>query len=813
MKKIYAFLLILSFAFLAFTPFVMESFEAKADGTQQENIIKIDSFDKLSNVAENVNIGSDDYFGKTLKLTSDITITGAWNPIGSQNHVFKGNFDGNGFSIDVSNAVINGGSYQGIFGYVSGGEFKNVQIIGNVMSANGQLLPSSSNDEVYSGLFIGMGESVSITNCELILPDNYIENDILISKKTTVGALAGKLVNSTISNVVSYLNLSFTYELANAYTIKIGGLVGVGSNVVAEKVVVFGDSILKVENQQPQKSSTLYLGGLFGEIEGGKIKDSVQGGNVKIENKNDVDKFKVATVVGNILVNPQSGDISSVAYYASSQEEKAFGVFENDDEITYKPKNTATNDYVMRVLKDTMLSRSFYTSLTTSFVLDGTTYTFGWNEDLADWDFANTWVLVSSADSTTQLRLQAFQYFKINLSSVLDSRLTSVEGFSEAQVQYGESTELKVTFKGSENDVLVDNSKYYDVTDISLNGESLGLENFIEESEGVFVSKDGNYKLVKSIENGKTVYSLTVVASNATEGNYSFVLTAIKYPAYFVAGQVKEDGTVDVGANGGIRYKGTTATSDFLNKELYKGGTNVEIEALGDKTYVFTSWSLYYLDSNGTVLYNGQKWKEAEDVSFESTSNPLKVVFGGDDKTETAFNQTFLLIANFVNDPCSLTFSFDPSLITKVDVNGQEFSTSGQSALLDKNESVVLKIYVSKNVKLNVDSLSSSIKNMFASNTSRLDYDTYTDPLNDELIVHEFTFSTSSFNYASSSNFTFSLRAEEGEGEEGNDPTVWIVVGVVGGVVLLATAGLVTWLVLRKRNAGGGKDDYKKYYY
>lgn len=52
----------------------------------------------------------------------------------------------------------------------------------------------------------------------------------------------------------------------------------------------------------------------------------------------------------------------------------------------------------------------------------------------------------------------------------------------------------------------------------------------------------------------------------------------------------------------------------------------------------------------------------------------------------------------------------------------------------------------------------------------------------------------------------------------GEDNTVWIIVGVVGGVVVLAAIGLTIWLVLRGRGGGGSTkkvkdDDYKKYYY
>ena len=81
----------------------------------------IDSEADLALVAYNVNAGVTDYLSKNLNVTCNLNMSGKdWTPIGTNDHPFKGNFDGGNHVI--SNITVNNpsGSFNGLFGKVNG---------------------------------------------------------------------------------------------------------------------------------------------------------------------------------------------------------------------------------------------------------------------------------------------------------------------------------------------------------------------------------------------------------------------------------------------------------------------------------------------------------------------------------------------------------------------------------------------------------------------------------------------------------------------------------------------------------------------
>ena len=81
----------------------------------------IDREEDLALVAYNVNAGVTDYLGKNLNVTCNLNMSGKdWTPIGTNDHPFKGNFDGGNHVI--SNITVNNpsGSFNGLFGKVNG---------------------------------------------------------------------------------------------------------------------------------------------------------------------------------------------------------------------------------------------------------------------------------------------------------------------------------------------------------------------------------------------------------------------------------------------------------------------------------------------------------------------------------------------------------------------------------------------------------------------------------------------------------------------------------------------------------------------
>ena len=103
-----------------------------------DNVIEIGP-DDFENFRDNVNNGNS-YEGKAVLLTSDITLSGEWEPIGfidsntdeknpetENNKPFKGIFDGCNHTINGI-TISNDKSYQGLFSFVVDGTIRNVTI-------------------------------------------------------------------------------------------------------------------------------------------------------------------------------------------------------------------------------------------------------------------------------------------------------------------------------------------------------------------------------------------------------------------------------------------------------------------------------------------------------------------------------------------------------------------------------------------------------------------------------------------------------------------------------------------------------------
>lgn len=84
-----------------------------------------------------------------------------WTPIGqyksySENVTYGGTFDGDGHTI--SGLSINATTaYQGLFGYVKGGEIKDLTVAGSVTT--------STTSSAYAAGIVGYGSPVTIENC------------------------------------------------------------------------------------------------------------------------------------------------------------------------------------------------------------------------------------------------------------------------------------------------------------------------------------------------------------------------------------------------------------------------------------------------------------------------------------------------------------------------------------------------------------------------------------------------------------------------------------------------------------------------
>ena len=165
---------------------------------------------QMNNLAEETNKGTSDFAGVYFKLGMSISLNLS-APIGTEEHPFKGNFDGGGNSIQL---IVNkeNQDYVGLFGYAVGSRLENIviqpvtktcKITGNnyVGSVCGYLVNGSINNctnagEVsgggdYVGGICGWAEYSSITNCT---------NAGEVSGKENVGGICGWADYSSITN-------------------------------------------------------------------------------------------------------------------------------------------------------------------------------------------------------------------------------------------------------------------------------------------------------------------------------------------------------------------------------------------------------------------------------------------------------------------------------------------------------------------------------------------------------------------------------------------------------------------------------------
>ena len=188
--------------------------QLEGEGTEYDPYI-VSSLTELELFRDDVNAG-DNYAGKYVKLTANVDLSATrsannWEPIGTTANPFKGTFDGADYTI--SNLVVEGEDYVGLFGYANNATIKNVTI-------NNANVKGTS----YVGAIVGMGHTGTINNC-------HVTGTIQIEGKYMVGGISGqgyaKIYNSSViatANSNSYVK--GVYSAANIEGDNVGGIVG-----------------------------------------------------------------------------------------------------------------------------------------------------------------------------------------------------------------------------------------------------------------------------------------------------------------------------------------------------------------------------------------------------------------------------------------------------------------------------------------------------------------------------------------------------------------------------------------------------------
>ena len=209
-------------------------------------------------------------------VTANITASSFARIANDSSHYFKGNFNGQNYTI--------GGLNCGLFGYVSGGTFKDFTLQGSV----------TSNTSDYYGGLIGYATNITVSG---------VTNEIvLVTSNSYVGGLIGFCQNATIENCHNKTNIS---GIGN-----VGGIVGFTGDT---QKVGFGSHITNSTNSGDIFATSEYVGGIVGWARDTYFTDVVNIGNIKTSGKT-VGGITSRVCGGNVTNAQNSGNVEGTDY-------------------------------------------------------------------------------------------------------------------------------------------------------------------------------------------------------------------------------------------------------------------------------------------------------------------------------------------------------------------------------------------------------------------------------------------------------------------------------------------------------------------
>ena len=307
-----------------------------------DNIIEVGTVEELKAFRDDVNSGNT-YEGKTILLTSDITLSEEWEPIGfiapdtdirnpetENNKPFKGIFDGGNNTID--NMIINStnSKYNGLFSFVVDGTIRNITI-GNNSEITGS--PGAGVVGFLYGFKGNISNCINYSNANCAGIALSIDGQHIIYNCKNYGNLTRE--NGAASGIVSSSNGSDWEQFTNVTNtiincVNYGNIIANG-NYCGGIAGYFLGNILNSCNKGNVTSTGIYTGGIAGCMDG-NIKNCYNLGNISgnnyvggIKGMSDKGISDNATVVNCYSV----GEINSII----ANEGDIAGYIENNPEI------------------------------------------------------------------------------------------------------------------------------------------------------------------------------------------------------------------------------------------------------------------------------------------------------------------------------------------------------------------------------------------------------------------------------------------------------------------------------------------------
>lgn len=155
-------------------------------GSTEDDPIVISTYDELMDMADD----PDAYYS----LNNDIDCGGQEiDNMFTSSNIFKGGFDGNNHII--SNYVLTSNTYMGLFGYTNGATIKDLVVSDVKLTTS---LGSSGRGETYLGAVVGRGINTTISN--VVVSNVDFDITFYSTASVSIGAFAGRLNGCTVSN-------------------------------------------------------------------------------------------------------------------------------------------------------------------------------------------------------------------------------------------------------------------------------------------------------------------------------------------------------------------------------------------------------------------------------------------------------------------------------------------------------------------------------------------------------------------------------------------------------------------------------------
>ncbi len=576
----------------------------------------------------------------------------------SNNLVFKGTFEGNGFS--VSNITINGTGnevYYGLIPNAFNAVVQNVKISGKIDYQFAEL----NSKELFVGLIVGRGRNVKFLNCELENRSNEENNQIYLPVYSNVnfGFLAGQIVNDmpvsgnvNIENCVNYYNVNI--NMKNNSTVFAGGLVGTIKdgfflNNINNGSLNLSNSLESVDGKN------IFIGGIAGGVYGSNtnIRNGIFGGEI-LNNNSILDVNRGAIIGGKTgSINPLN---INFCYYS---------------DLNLKPsgdKTLTAGDYLKG---EANINKDFMTNNA--------------NFDLAlkMWDFDQTFMLVNSG-----FHLQNFQTFNFTFQQLLDksqylssARFVTDEELTRLSARFGDDVKIKIMLK----------PQYYGFYQLKNNG-------VLKNNNQLTAS----YAVEEILQDNQIVgYYITFKANDLTSGTYSFDINAKEFKCIVTISneaKAEKQGGILVDSGSSLSENDVEITFSKMTKER-------KVVAEGIDIFVFDRWELFTKDENGNftrmVLFDNDQ------------DSALNITFG-----EEPFDREFKLVAYFTKNAVYVDFGqYKTSMVKSITFGGKVYE--GEPLAVSPSSSPSLVVVLEKDYVLDIDAFTRDIKGIYGNNSTQ----------------------------------------------------------------------------------------------